>query len=101
MQLAWRDDDERLVAKVTGGWAKDRVLEIRTCSLKDGHRAVRVIPWPITGQAAQSKTSEVNGADRILGTACRELPHPAITPQTSTYRLPSTSTISTSCAVAS
>ena len=78
MQLARRNDNNwpvELVAQLTGGRAKDRVLEIRAGRLQDGHRAVRVVAGPVAGKPTQGKTSEVNGADRILGTASRELPH--------------------------
>src|SRR5262249_33658071 len=69
-----RDDHDGPVAQVTGGRAKDRVLEVWSGRLEDSQCAVRVIAGPAVGQAAQGEAGEFSGADGVLGAAGRDLP---------------------------
>jgi len=76
VQPAGRHDDHGFLAQVTCGRAEDRVLQIRPGRLQDGQRAVRVVPGPAAGQAAQAEPGELRGADGVLGPAGGELPYP-------------------------
>ena len=76
VQLARRNDHDGGITELPGRRAEDRVLQLRPDRVQDGPCAVRVGPGPPAGQPAQRERREVGGADRVLGAAGRELPHP-------------------------